>query len=139
MQKILALILALLYISSSTGATVHMHYCMGRLVDVNWGHDKGKPACGKCGTTHDQKKNCGKPCKKQCCKDEHKTIKLTKDQKIAENTKHVMQLAAMTLPVAYMELPRVPVKVLAEAFPASNAPPPGSKVHTYILNCIFRI
>lgn len=132
MKKIITLILAILYMGSSTGATFHMHYCMGKLVNVNLWHDDAEK-CPKCG---DMSKV--KACKK-CCKDEHKTVKLEKDQKAAENTVHFMQLPAITTPVSYFTFTEIRPVTLVEEYPVSNAPPRSSKVHTHILNCTFRI
>lgn len=132
MKKVLTLILAILYMSSSTGATFHMHYCVGKLVEVKlWHKDVNK--CSKCGNKENKK------CGKNCCKDEHKTVKLEKDQKTGENAPRFMQFAALAMPVSYVELPQVYTVSLLEEFPVSKAPPRSSKVHTHILNCTFRI
>lgn len=48
MKKFLVAILALLYLTTSTGATVHMHYCMGKLIDWGFTHSK-KDSCENCG------------------------------------------------------------------------------------------
>ena len=79
MKRLLVTILAILYLGTSTGATIHMHYCMGKLVDMKLWHS-GRDKCGNCG----MKKS--KACAKKCCKDEHKLVKLEKDhRKAAEN------------------------------------------------------
>ncbi|MBK6990321.1 MAG: hypothetical protein IPH34_00115 [Chitinophagaceae bacterium] len=44
MKKFITAILAVLYISTSTGAMVHMHYCMGQLADWGLGITNPKPA-----------------------------------------------------------------------------------------------
>ena len=36
MKKAIVSILAVLYLCSSAGATVHLHYCMGKLVNWSW-------------------------------------------------------------------------------------------------------
>lgn len=117
---------------SSTGATFHMHYCMGKLVEVKLWHEEAKK-CKKCGASQN------KVCRKKCCKDEHKTVKLEKDQKVTENAIHFMQLASFATPVSYIDLPQVYAMSPVEEFPISNAPPRSSKVHTHLLNCTFRI
>jgi hypothetical protein len=48
MKKLFVAILAILYLSTSTGATLHVHYCMGRLAGWGLGHNNSK-TCGKCG------------------------------------------------------------------------------------------
>src|SRR5258708_39522872 len=75
MKKFFVFILSLVYLTASTGATVHMHYCMGKLVEWGLQQDpKKKDKCSKCGM-----KNLAN--KKGCCKDEQKHIQIEKDQK----------------------------------------------------------
>lgn len=132
MKKLFTLILAILYMGSSTGATFHMHYCMGKLVEVKLWHKEGQK-CSKCGAEPTS------ACAKKCCKDEHKTVKLEKDQKAVENSISFIQAPAIVSPLTYAEQPEIYVVSLLEEFPVSNAPPRSSKVHTHILNCTFRI
>jgi len=132
MKKLLTLILAILYMGSSTGATFHMHYCMGKLVEVKLWHKEAQK-CSKCGAEPKS------ACAKKCCKDEHKTVKLEKDQRTAENVLPFIQLPAIFIPVTYCESPELYTLSLQEEFPVTNAPPRSSKVHTHILNCTFRI
>ncbi len=134
MKKLLTLLLAMFYMGSSTGATFHMHYCMEKLVDIQLWHGETEK-CGKCEAKHAHNKQCNK----KCCKDEHKTVKLEKDQKVAENTVHLMQLVAVTIPVAFPVLQDIQAVSLTAAFPVSNAPPRSSKVSPQILHCTFRI
>lgn len=132
MKKFIVGILAILYMSSSTGATLHMHYCMGKLVDMALWHGKVKK-CGNCAS-----KKITTLCSKKCCKDEHKTIKLEKDQKTAEAFQ-LIQLACVATTVNYIELPQEKIMAIAQQYPVSHAPPRSSKVHPYIFNCTFRI
>ena len=67
MKRALVSILAFLYLTVSTGATVHLHYCMGELVGASLLTDDSD-TCSHC----KMKKNI---CKKSCCKDENKVIK----------------------------------------------------------------
>lgn len=48
---------------------VNIHYCMGKVAEVNYGHDE-QTKCGKCGM--DQKNG--------CCQTEHKLLKADGDQ-----------------------------------------------------------
>lgn len=96
MKKVLAAILAVLYLGTSTGATVHIHYCMGELADMGLGKNKSK-TCGKCGMEKSDEKDNG------CCKDEQKFIKNTTDQKVAETGIQMMQLASNVLPVSFLK------------------------------------
>ena len=81
MKKLLTTILAFVYLSTSMGATIHLHYCMGKL--ASWGLiDHESKNCAQCGMI---KKNSATECmaaKMDCCRDENKQIKTDKDQKL---------------------------------------------------------
>lgn len=68
MKRFAAAILAVLYISTSAGATVHLHYCMGKLADWSLGQKESK-TCGNCGMKTNEAKEKG------CCNDENKFLK----------------------------------------------------------------
>ncbi len=124
MKKFLTVILALLYVSTSTGATFHMHYCMEKLVDVSLWHDE-------------EAHECGSSCCKKCCKDVHHTVKLEKDQQIAAKAVQDMQAVsqAIAFPVATLPVYEIP----SPAPVAATAPPPLPHVPAHILHCHFRI
>lgn len=132
MKKVLAVILALVYMSTTTGANIHMHYCMGKLADWGLGHNKSK-TCGECGMEKSEEKDNG------CCKDEHKFVKNDGDQKIAEAGFQMMQLASAALPVTFFEIPVNNISSVTEENPISHAPPRSSGVAVYILNRTFLI
>ena len=132
MKKFITAILAVLYLGTSSGATIHMHYCMGKLADWSLGHNNSK-TCGKCGMKKaDSKKN-------GCCKDEHKFFKDDSAQKVTESNLQLMQLMATALPCPYIQLPELALPSLTEKSPNSNAPPRTPAVPVYIRNCTFRI
>ena len=132
MKKLLVAIIAFLYISTSVGATVHMHYCMGKLADWGIGHKESK-TCGKCGMEKSIKKSNG------CCKDEKKFVKNNSDQKAAESAFQIAQSIAVALPVSFIEIPAVDISSVTEENPSSHAPPRNSGIAVYIRNCVFRI
>ncbi len=74
MKKVFVTILAFVYLTVSSGATVHMHYCMGKL--ESW--DLSPKTNGKCGACGMQKAG-----HKGCCHDTQKQVKIEKDQKIS--------------------------------------------------------
>jgi hypothetical protein len=129
MKKLIVTILALVYLGTSTGATVSMHYCMGKLVKWTLGHSQ-QNKCDNCGM---EKKNA-----KGCCKDEYKQLKAEKDQKAAESVQ-LMQLASIAIPIFFVEIPSVGFTSLTEENPFSHAPPRSNEVAAYIRNCVFRI
>lgn len=132
MKKLIVAILSFLYISTSTGATVQMHYCMGKLVDWSIGHGDEKNACDNCGMEKDGKG------KNDCCKDELKQLKIEKDQKAAATFELTLSLAT-ALPASYPVYNFSGITSVAEEFPLSNAPPRSPQLAVYIRNCTFRI
>ncbi len=132
MKKFLATILAILYLATTTGATVHLHYCMGKLVEQNLWHNQ-KEKCGKCGMDKSETNDNG------CCKDEHKQLKLDVDHKIAVSTFDHLQLVAIAEPVSFIEIPTIAFSSITEENPNSNAPPRSCGVAIYKRNGVFRI
>ena len=132
MKKFLTAILAVLYITTSTGATIHMHYCMGKLADWGLG-DKESKSCAKCGMKTTAKKDKG------CCRDEHKFVKNNSDQKVSEASFQMGQQLAVTLPVSFIEIPSIDFHSITEENPSSNAPPISGNTAIYIRNCNFRL
>ncbi|KAF0242813.1 MAG: hypothetical protein FD136_1091 [Chitinophagaceae bacterium] len=132
MKKFIVAILALVYITTSTGATLQMHYCMGQLTDWGLGQNKSK-TCGKCGMDKSEEKDNG------CCKDEHKFIKSNTDQKTVEAGFQFLHLIAVALPVYSVDIPTVNLSSVAEENPISHAPPRTCGVAVYILNRTFLI
>jgi len=133
MKKFIVTILALVYLGTSTGATIHMHYCMGKLADWGLGHKNASNTCSKCGMENKGKKG------NSCCKDEHKFFKNTTDQKTAEASLQLMQTVTLALPVSFIDIPAKEITSLTEENPFSHAPPRSGNVAVYIRNCDFRI
>jgi len=125
MKKILVSILAIFYLTSSVGATVHLHYCMDKFIEWSLLKVDGDK-CDKCGMEKDG----------GCCKDEQKLVKNNTDQKISEST---IQLIPVTACDNFINLPEFYYfSSLAEKRPISHAPPIGGS-ETYLRNCVFRI
>lgn len=128
MKKVIVSILAVLYLCSSVGATVHLHYCMGKL--VNWSlTDKDGDKCDKCGMQKDG----------GCCKDEQQFVKNSLDQKTTESAIQFMHLIANAAPGTVINISDLYSSSLAENYSISHAPPLKSGVDILIRNCIFRI
>lgn len=133
MKKFIIAILAILYMGTTTGATVHLHYCMGKLVGSELFHQKDRKQCGNCG----MEKKSGKD--KSCCKDQQKQVKLENDQQAALPFFQMMQVLAVAIPAGFFELPVANVASISEALPVSHAPPAGRDIAVYIRNCVFLI
>jgi hypothetical protein len=138
MKKVLATILAFVYLSSSMGATIHLHYCMGKL--ASWGlinHESKN--CSRCGMIKNIPSSQNIAAKMNCCRDEHKQIKTDSDQKLfsSEFSKYSDLSQAITPQVSATEnLKAVSISV---AYPKTNAPPLYFKLPRFILNCNFRL
>ena len=131
MKKFITAILAILYISTSTGATVQLHYCMGKLSgwSLTWTETHPKE-CGKCGM---EKKD-----SKGCCHDENKFLKIQDDQKANYVSLEILKISVAAPAVADHSLTySLPKK--DKLLPESNAPPRRSDTDICIRNCVFRI
>jgi hypothetical protein len=80
MKRAFIIVLSLLYMASATGATVHVHYCMGKIISLSLSHTE-EDICGKCGMKKDTRK--------KCCKDEYKTFK-TNDHRVAKGVPSIL-------------------------------------------------
>lgn len=130
-KKLITAILALLFLSSSWGMTIHMHYCMDNLVASNvWHTDGDQDACNKCGMQKGDKKG--------CCKDEHMVFK-TDNYPQTDITKiPTLEIFTLTLPPQHFVW-EAPILSKIKQLPRSNAPPDSGCVPAYVFNCTFRI
>lgn len=130
MKKSAVLILSLVYLLTTTGATVHFHYCMGKLSDWGLVHKESKK-CDNCGMAKKDGKG--------CCKDEHKFIKNSSDQQSTENIFQVTHFFAAELPSFYLA-EQVPVySSLTVEYPVTNAPLGSSQPPVYLFKRTFLI
>lgn len=138
MKKVVVSILAVVYLATSMGATVHLHYCMGRL--VSWGlADRAGQRCDFCGM---QKMGPSGECvvgMKNCCHEESKQIRNGQDQKAGQDLFHLVKVAPV--------LAEIPGPVWVDAIilspvlslPVSHGPPLVAAVPVFLRNCTFRI
>jgi len=127
MKKILVSILAVFYLASTVGATVHLHYCMDKF--INWSLLKGGDKCSKCGMEKDG----------GCCKDENKFVKNNIDQKVAESSFQLIQMAAVASPAAFILTTEYYVTSITQENSFDHAPPRSNSVGIYLLNSVFRL
>ena len=129
MKRIVAILLLVIYGSTSVGATIHMHYCMNEFVGWNLWHSDKENECGKCGM---------KEKKGGCCKDEHKQVKLKTEHQKSATAQYIqfLDVPALITPVADFSFKVTPTSL---AFPVSNAPPKIPRERLYILHCVFLI
>ena len=138
MKKILATILALVYLFTSIGATVHLHYCMGKL--ISWGLlDQNSKECSFCGMPKNTSAGHCMAVKGGCCKDEHKQVKIDKDQKATESANKYLSLPFKIVVGNFANLPEHYIASYIAGYPTTNAPPDLNKVPAFLLNRNFRI
>lgn len=130
MKKVLVTLLAVFYLGVSSGATVHFHYCMGQLINVGLGHEKGSE-CSNCGMK--------KTAAKKCCQDKHQQFKVEKAQNTAENNLLLKQFTVSAPLLQFTELPVQSDLAVTSEHPLSHAPPGAGKTPVFIRNCTFRI
>ncbi len=138
MKKFAATILAVIYLSTSMGATLYLHYCMGKL--FSWSlTDTDSKNCGRCGMP---KSSANAHClsfKDGCCKEKQAHVQLGKDQKTTENPYRSLDLSFTVLPGAITQLPGLFAVSDLIGHPSTHAPPKPDKVPLFIRNCHFRI
>lgn len=132
MKKFLVLILSILYISTSSGAAINLHYCMGKLVDISL-FSQHEDACPKCGMEKQETS------KNNCCADEQKQLKAQDDQKVVNTYVFNSLKIDAAIPVAFYELPEIVINRRDVATPFGNAPPRSRSQEIYLLHCNFRI
>lgn len=132
LKKLATILLLILYTTGTIGATVHMHYCMGKL--VSWGiTNTTKAACGKCGMKQ-------KTEQKGCCKDEHKTIKVKAEHQKGDTTNVTAPLLYSTLHTTQYTMytqPSVPASITVTNY--YHPPPQALHTRLYVLYGVFLI
>jgi hypothetical protein len=131
MKKLFITVLAIFYLSVSSGATVHFHYCMGELIE--WGlsdNDSAKENdCSNCGMK--------KGLSEDCCKDQKQEYKLKESQKAPLNT--IQPVVFALAPVNYSDFNQILPSTPANLIPERIAPSRTPKTAVFIRNCNYRI
>jgi len=125
LKKFAAFIFILLYLSTSSGFALTVHYCMGKAYSASF---SSKNTCDKCGMHKT---------KGACCKDVSKIIKSS----ISEH----QSVSYFSLAVPYaivnntwlIQNSGMP-KVVSVPWPSQNSPP-GLSSPIFVKNCVFRI
>jgi ABC-type ATPase with predicted acetyltransferase domain len=131
MKKLFATFLAILYISVSSGATLHFQYCMGQFVKVTLWHDN-KKKCEACGMAKSNKSH------KNCCKDKHQHLQIEKDQKHSRYTAPACYFLVSKTAGTQYHTPDFLAYVITK-FSIGQAPPIAGNTPVFIRNCNFRI
>ena len=131
MKKLLITVLAVFYLGTSSGATVHFHYCMGELIEWGLSDDssEGENDCSNCGMKKGVYEN--------CCKDQKQELKI-KDSQKAPLSIFQAKIFAME-PVIYPILQVKALPPFSEHYSFNNSVPRTGKTPVFIRNCNFRI
>jgi hypothetical protein len=125
-KRIAVTILALVYLSTSAGASLDIHYCMGKMVSAHLAFSP-KQYCSKCGM-----KIAG-----GCCKDEFRSLKITDSHQPVFALQHQISERSISRPESIFQVRFF--NTGNTVFSKNNSPPnryPGS-LHTLL--CVFRI
>ncbi len=134
MKKGLTIILALIYLVSTSGVAVETHYCMGRAVSTSFYVQQPVEALpsGMCGKA--------KKAKRKCCHNDLQFFKTGEEHKSPNQAVQAFKITAepALLPVRVC-VP--PVIALVRDVPAMalHAPPDRGGPSLCIKNCVFRI
>ena len=131
MKKLVVIILSFLYLTSTTGARIYMHYCMGEFQSEGFWHTERNTT--KC-------TNCGMEKKKGCCEDKEIFLKVDKKHKQTRfnytrlkyspiNSRQLFFDEHISLAEASITFTQVP-----GATANMGWPPP-----LYVRNCVYRI
>ena len=138
MKKILTTILAFVYLSGSMGATIHLHYCMGKL--ASWGLiDHESTRCARCGMVKKNPSSQRITSQTDCCRDEHKRIQTDKEQKLSpeEIFKYIHDLPAFVFRHPYIEY--TSAFAFSKAYSHTRAPSLQSRPALFVQYCNFLI
>ena len=127
MKKITVAILAIIYLSVSSGVAMTIHYCMGKVSSVDLMHTSDK--CSKCG----MKIGGG-----GCCKDEFKIVKLNDSHKLISNDINIFApVAIIDNSKSIFDTDLFSSRIKSDF--NNHSPPENSGPSLNILYCVFRI
>jgi len=125
-KKIIAISLAVVYLSISSGVVFNIHYCMGKIATVALGQ-KSSNKCGKCGMENDG-----------CCHDDVKVVKIQDTQSI---TSFQVDFVKAQASVHSHHQPDHSSNIIALStiVETAKSPPLKGQIPLTIKNCVFRI
>lgn len=129
MKPILSVILALIYLATSSGLALQVHYCMDEVSGVSLSQPD-ENSCGYCG----MEKNSN-----TCCKDETRFVKLDDAHKLLGSAyvKHPVVIALK--PGANFEACFPPAHLSVAALFNAHAPPLKTNRPLHVMHCVFRV
>ena len=124
LKKLFISMIALLYLSATSGMVMNVHYCMGKISSISFGHEKdhNDGTCDKCGMLKTEN---------HCCKDEVSEVKLND---VHETSTVAFELSDITSiqPVKTIVLSDPEQGVTAPPADAYISPPPKTLNKVYL-------
>jgi len=131
MKKVLLSIFAIVYFANISGASLQLHYCMGKLVRIGV-MPETKKQCSHCGMAKSASDA------KHCCKDEAKKVSSDKETKAILASVQFLKAPAGTAMSFQHSFDVTPLINISKAgIPLANAPPVAEPL--YLLFGVFRI
>lgn len=127
MKKGVIFLLAIIYITLTSGIVVNVHYCMGRMMGVTYGAET-EHRCDKCGMEQ----------RDGCCGTEHKFVKADNDHIYANSIAAPSTFGAL-IPAVLPEY-KLSLTPSLEYFTSQYHSPPDSRSNNLVVyNSVFRI
>jgi hypothetical protein len=131
LKKLAISMIALFYLAVSSGLAMNIHYCMGKISSVTFGHeaDHSDGSCSKCGMSKTEN---------HCYTDEVQFVKLTDDQQASKNGESIA-VTSIQLPVAVVSFNESLQGNSIEPYLSYFSPPPPILNKVYLAVNVFRI
>lgn len=128
MKKLIVLILALTYLSTSSGMVMNVQYCFDKVSSVKVNGFGAEDSCCCSGA----EKTSG------CCSNDVKVVKPQESHQPVFNYSTENPIHFSSIPLSYLDpLPTKPVG--EDLIQISDSSPPLPSAPIYIKNCVFRI
>jgi len=128
-KKALVTILLVTYAFASSGVSVDLHYCMGKLIGLELDYS-AKSGCSNCGMSTKAQEG--------CCDNKQIQVKVDKEQQVTYNNISLFNHQIAIAP----EYPIIDGFLHSStiiAHPSIHGPPLITHIPVYLFNCTFRI
>lgn len=129
MNRIVAFILIIIYVTFTSGLLVNVHYCMGKVASVKIENAATDDACNAC----EQK------AVMSCCNDHLTVLKVNDAHLGVVNESSLVSVASILLSVFPSNLFSVSNIISDDIILSNISPPPRNTPEIFLRNCNFRI
>jgi hypothetical protein len=130
MKKFVTVILAFVYLVTTSGVVVTLHYCMGKLSSAGLGNAKIEK-CGICGMKEDASKE-------GCCHTENNFLKVDDSHNYSKVSFEINSFIAV-IPVQFTSLEQSAQGLEKTIALQYHSPPDKRYASVYLYNNVFRI